>query len=419
MRALRLSALLAFVAAVGLPLSVTAESPILHRVVVAGQAAPGGGAFERFSIEALPVVVPVNSRGQVAFFATLLRSRASEGFFLATGTRIDTIAAEGDRAPEGGTFSGFGRHPVPALNEAGNVAFAAAVSGGKTVEGIFATTGRRLRAVAVVGSAAPSIASGTFANLDAPALNDRGDVAFLATVRRGRESVEAVYLSSGARLSKVVAQGDPAPAGGTFAGFGVPALNDSGALAFAAVVEGRAVPGGVFVAKGGRTRMLVGAGDESPIGGIFAKFSERVALNSAGAVAFTSLLKDAPVAQAVFVVEGGRPRKVVAIGDAAPGGGVFSHFGLWPALSAGGAVGFTASVDRGVAEVAAFVSTATDLARIAAVGDALPGGGTLSSFGLYPALALSPSGGATFATAPSASGGGVEGIFLVPPARAR
>src|SRR5207249_8667732 len=140
-------------------------------------------------------------------------------------------------------------HPVPALNEAGNVAFAAAVSGGKTVEGIFATTGRRLRAVAVVGSAAPSIASGTFANLDAPALNDRGDVAFLATVRRGRESVEAIYLSSGATLSKVVAQGDPAPAGGTFAGFGVPALNDSGALAFAAVVEGRAVPGGVFVAK--------------------------------------------------------------------------------------------------------------------------------------------------------------------------
>src|SRR6059058_3285227 len=118
MRARRLSALLAFVAAVGLPLSVTAESPILHRVVVAGQAAPGGGAFERFSIEALPVVAPVNSRGQVAFFATLLRSRASEGFFLATGTRIDTIAAEGDRAPEGGTFSGFGRHPVPALNEA-------------------------------------------------------------------------------------------------------------------------------------------------------------------------------------------------------------------------------------------------------------------------------------------------------------
>src|SRR6266581_3515755 len=301
MHARRLSALLALVAAVGVPRSVAAESRILQRVVVAGQPAPGGGVFERFSIEVLPVVAPVNSHGHVAFFATILRGRTSEGYFRATGRRIDTIAAQGDAAPGGGTFSGFGRHPIPALNEAGDVAFAAAVSGGKTVEGIFATTGRRLRAVAVVGGAAPGIASGTFANLDAPALNDRGDVAFLATVRRGRETVEAIYLSSGATLSKIVAQGDPAPAGGAFAGFGVPALN------------------------------------------------------GAGAVAFTAALKEAPIAQAVFVVEGGRPRKVVAIGDAAPGGGVFSHFGLWPALSAGGAVGFTASVDRGVAEVAAFV----------------------------------------------------------------
>src|SRR2546425_1035932 len=247
----------------------------------------------------------------------------------------------------------------------------------------------------------------------------RVDASTRSRPRATRRREAAPSRDSAGTLSKIVAQGDPAPAGGAFAGFGVPALNAAGAVAFAAVVEGRAVPGGVFVTSASRIRMLVGAGDETPIGGIFAKFSERVALNGAGAVAFTAALKEAPIAQAVFVVEGGRPRKVVAIGDAAPGGGVFSHFGLWPALSAGGAVGFTASVDRGVAEVAAFVSTATDLARIAAVGDALPGGGTLSSFGLYPALALSPSGGATFATAPSASGGGVEGIFLVPPARAR
>src|SRR5439155_1733447 len=170
----RLSALLALVAAVGVPRSVAAESWILQRVVVAGQPAPGGGVFERFSIEVLPVVAPVNSHGHVAFFATILRGRTSEGYFRATGRRIDTIAA----------------------------------------------------------------------------------------------------------------QGDPAPAGGAFAGFGVPALNAAGAVAFAAVVEGRAVPGGVFVASAGRVRMLVGAGDETPIGGIFAKFSERVALNGAGAVAF-------------------------------------------------------------------------------------------------------------------------------------
>lgn len=414
MRACRFPALLTLVAVVGVTGSIAAGPPMLQRVVVAGQTAPEGGTFERFSIEALPVVAPVNSRGQVAFFATILRGRASEGFFLATGARIDKVAAEGDAAPGGGAFSGFGRHPIPALNEAGDVAFAAAVSGGKTVEGIFAAARRRLRTVAVVGSAAPGIASGTLANLDAPALNDRGDVAFLATVRRGRESVETIYLSSAGTLTKVVAQGDPAPAGGAFAGFGVPALNNSGAVAFAAVVEGRAVPGGVFVAEGGRIRMLVGAGDESPIGGIFAKFSERVALNGAGAVAFTAALKEATVAQGVFVVEGGRPRKVVALGDGAPGGGVFSHLGLWPALSARGAVGFTASVDSGGVEVAAFLSTPQGIVRIGAVGDPLPGGGRLSSFGLYPVLALSPSGGASFATAPTATGEGVEGLFFLP-----
>ena len=419
MRTRRLPTLLVFIALVGAPCRVAADSSAVQRVAATGQAAPGGGTFERFSVEALPVVAPVNSRGQVVFFATLLRGRASEGFFLATGPRVDKIAAEGDAAPGGGVFSGFGRHPIPALNEAGDVAFAAAVTGGKTVEGIFLAARNRLRAVAVAGSAAPGIASGTFASLDAPALNDHGDVAFLATVRRGRESVGAIYRASAGKLIKIVAQGAAAPAGGTFAGFGMPALNKAGAIAFAAVVEGRAVPGGVFVAEGNRIRMLVGAGEESPIGGIFAKFSERVALNDAGAVAFTCVLKDAAAAQAIFVVDGGRTRHVVALGDSAGGSGVFSHFGLWPALSASGAVGFTASVDRGAAEVAAFISTPKGIVRIVAIGGALPGGGTLSSFGLYPVLSLSPSGGATFATAPTATGEGAEGIFFVPPTRAR
>src|SRR5204862_1622642 len=189
-------------------------------------------------------------------------------------------------APGGGTFSGFGRHPVPSLNAAGAVAFAAAVTGGRTVEGVFVSERGKLRAVAVAGAAAPGVPSATFASLDAPALSDRGDVAFLATLRRGRETAEAIYLARGGALRKVVAQGDPAPAGGTFAAFGVPALNGKGAVAFSAVVEGRAVPGGVFVVEGERIRMLVGAGDDMPGEGMFAKFSDRLSINEAGTIAF-------------------------------------------------------------------------------------------------------------------------------------
>src|SRR5712692_11161255 len=80
----------------------------LRTVVSAGQAAPGGGTFEHFSVESQPVVAPPNARGDVAFFATLLRGAGSEGLFLATARGISKVAVEGDRAPGGGELSGLG-----------------------------------------------------------------------------------------------------------------------------------------------------------------------------------------------------------------------------------------------------------------------------------------------------------------------
>jgi hypothetical protein len=275
-----------------LPFMARADTSGPRPVATVGQLAPGGGTFERFGVETLPIVAPINGKGQVAFFATVLRGPAPEGIFLASNGRLTKVVAEGDPAPLGGTLSGLGRHPVPALNDGGAVAFAAAVAGGRTVEGIFVAHRGRLQALAVVGSAAAGIASGTLASVDAPALNDRGEVAFLSTVRRGRESIEAIHVSLGGRTRKVVAQGDETPAGGQFAAFGPPAINARGDVAYAAVVEGRAVPGGVFLAGRDRSVMLVGAGERTPIGGVFAKFSERVALSDAGTVAFTAVLKD-------------------------------------------------------------------------------------------------------------------------------
>lgn len=406
-----------FVGLVAATVSVAAEQPTIHRVVAARLAAPGEGTFERFNVEALPIVAPVNSKQQVAFFATIGRGRTSEGIFLASMTRVTKVAVAGDPAPGGGTFSGFGRHPIPALNDAGDVAFAATVAGGRTVEGVFLATKGRLQAVAVAGSSAPGIPSAVFAKPEAPALNNRGEVAFTATLQRGRESVEAIYLFSATRaLRKIVAQGNPAPEGGTFGGFGPPSINNRGVVAFAAWIEGPAVPAGIFVTDGARMQMLVGAGDKTPAGGIFASLSERVSLNDAGAIAFHSRLNNAPAAAAIFVAENEQVRKVAALGDEAPGGGRYSSFALWPSLSATGTVGFIASVDRRPPMVAVFAATTAGTRKIVGVGDPLPGGGQLESFGLYPILAMSSAGGITFATAPSSDGGGVEGIFFVPPA---
>ena len=386
----------------------------VRAVAIAGDPAPGGGTFEHFSVEALPIVAPANTKGQVAFFATILRSTASEAFFLASPQRTVRVVAEGDPVPGGGTFSGFGRHPIPALNERGDVAFAAAIVGGRTVEGIFVRDARGLRPVVLTGRGAPGMASGTIAAVDAPALNDHGDLAFLASVRRGRETVEAVYTVIAGRLAKVVAQGDPAPAGGTFAGFGPPAINNRRRVAFAAVVEGRAVPGGVFAADGATVRMLTGAGSETPIGGIFVKFSERIALNDAGAVAFTAVLKNAEAEQGVFVIRDDHVRKVIALGEPAPGGGTFSHFSLWPALAADGTVAFAAALDDSAVQVAVFMTSPRGMVRVVALGDEVGAGRRVGSLGLYPAVSLSPVGGVTFASTPGAETG-TEGVFFVTP----
>ncbi len=413
----------AFVATVGIagalaPSVASAQSPLVQAIVTTGQPAPGGGAFERFAVEAQPVVAPVNSRGQVAFFATLSRSRASEGLFLASAGRIARIALEGDRAPGGGVFSGFARHPVPSLNDAGAVAFAASLAGGRAVEGIFVLSAGRLRTVALTGAAAPGLPGGTFAGLDLPVIGDDGNIAFVATVRRGRETVEAVYVERRGRLRKLLAQGDPAPEGGAFAAFGAPAMNARGAIAFAAIVEGRAAPGGIFVAEGDRVHRLVAAGDESPAGGIFSKLSERVGFNEAGAVAFTAALKDAPAAGGVFVadVSAGRTvvRPVATLGAPTLGGGVFSNFAVWPALDRSGAVAFTAAMDGGPHPLAVFLVGAR-LRVLAAVGDVLPGAGVVTSFGLSPVVSMSATGIVTFAAAPTATGEGAEGLFLVAP----
>jgi hypothetical protein len=82
-----------------------------------------------------------------------------------------------------------------------------------------------------------------------------------------------------------------------------------------------------------------------------------------------------------------------------------------------GSVGFVASVDAGPTPIAAFLTSPSGTAKIAAVGDSLPGGGTLATFSLYPVISVSPTGSATFATAPTATGEGVEGIYVAMPAR--
>ncbi len=362
----------------------------------------------------------MNSRGEVAFYARLVRAAGGEGIFLARRGRTLKVAVEGDRVAGAGTITGFGKHPVPALNEAGSVAFHASLAGGRAVEGVFlAGPGRPPRAVVLSGAAAKGVTSGTVAALEAPALNDRGQVAVLATVQRGRDTIDAIYLWSTAGLVKIVAHGDPAPIGGSFAGLGPPSLNNQGLVAFAAIVDGGSALGGLFIAGPTvRPRKILATGDDSPGGGYFARFSDRVSLNDASQVAFHALVQNGPSPGGIFLTAGDAPTLVAAVGAEAPGGGRFANFGPWPAVAVDGRVAFVAALDRGGPPVGVFVSAAAGTHRVVAAGQSSPAG-VLASFGLYPSVSISPTHAVAFTASPTAGAPGADAVLVAEPAAGR
>ena len=252
-----------------------------------GDAAPGGGIFERFGVESLPIVAPVNARGRGGVLRHARpRRRATKGIFLSSRGRVTAVAREGDAVPGGGRLSGFGRHPSRRSTTTGTVVFAAAVAGGRAVEGIFAARNGRIQAVRSAGARRP--ASLRRARQPRRAGDQRprrrrvpGDRAPRTGDARG-----GAALPPGGQLRKVVAQGDPAPAGGTFAGFGPPASIATARSRSPRSSRAGRCPAASSSGAAGQLRMVVGAGDETPIGGIFAKFSERSASATQGTIAF-------------------------------------------------------------------------------------------------------------------------------------
>jgi hypothetical protein len=385
-----------------------APAPIPQRVglralVMSGEAVGLNGSFDRFGLERQTMVLASNNRGETAFYATIRRSQSEEGIFLAKADgKIVRIAVAGDPVPDqaGQLIAGFGERPTPVMNDEGSVAFIATLAGGRGAAGVFLAGESRLRTIASSGMKAPVILGGigVFAEFEAVSLNNRGDVAFLAWVRHGRETIEVVYVARkvGAvhQLTKVAAVGEPAPGGGFYAGFGAPVVNSSGAIAFPAVVKLGPALGAIFVAPAeAPTRLFLGTGDPAPTGGIFARFSERIGFDDSGRVAFGAVINGSGPDFGIFVADGAERLAVAVRGQAAPGGGAYASFGAWPAMSHTGELAFVAATDQGHAFDGVFLMNAADkVTRVVAPGDPLMDGGKFTSLGLYPTVAVASDG---------------------------
>jgi hypothetical protein len=372
----------------------------LRAVVWSGLPAPGGGRFDRFDVTAQPIVAPVNRRGQVAFYATVLRSSAREGIFVAGAGHVTKMAAFGDSVPGGGTLAEFGAHPLPSLNAAGHAAFAAHIAGGRATNGVFLAGSAGLRAIALAGEDAPGVPAGVMVGFDAPSLNDNDELAFVASVRRGRDTLDVLYFWNGQRLQRVVAEGDRLlRIGGMMDKIGGPSLNNSGVIAFPATLLKGPTLGGIFVAGARDLRLLVGAGDRAPGGGMILLFSERVAIEDEGAIAFGAYLGEGGSTREAVLRTGLEGVAEIAVqGALAPGGGRYAGFGPWPTVGAGGMMAFLAALDGGPGQLAAFAGHAGDIGRVAITGEILPNGEPIGRFALNAVAMAGPGGALTFAT---------------------
>ena len=373
----------------------------LRSVVQSGLGAPGGGSFDRFGVPSQAVLSPVNASGQVAFYATVLHAPGREGIFLADAGGVAKVAAFGDPAPGGGTLGAFADHPLPALNAAGHVAFTAHVAGGRATEGLFLAGRDGLRAVALAGDAAPSVPLGVLVGFDAPALNDNDEIAFVASVQVGRETLDVLYFWNGRRLQKVVAERDLLlRVGGAMDAIGEPALNNSGVIAFPAAILKGPVLGGIFVAGARTLALVVRSGDPAPDGAMIQRFSEHVAIDDADGITFGAFVGSSGGLKAAVLRDGSSGLAEIAVeGAPAPGGGRYAGFGPWPTVAPDGTAAFIAALDGAPGPLGVFAGHEGAVRRIALVGEALPQGGRrIGPFPLNAVAAIGPGGALTFPT---------------------
>ena len=286
---------------------------------------------------------------------------------------------------------------------------------------MFVVIGGKLAPVALSGAAAPEIAGGTLTSFERPVINDEGSIAFLASVRRSRDLADAIFLLRRGVLRKLAAAGDNAPGGGVFSGFGRPAMNNRRAVAFSAVVDQGTVLGGIYAIGQGQARLALAAGSAAPNGGVFAKISEQIAMDDAGAIVFTAVLRQGGPSAAVFRLDRDAALSVAAVGDPAPGGGRFAGFLSPPTLSPGGTICFLASIDGGPSPVAVYLAGRSGLQRLAGIGDTLPDGSRLTGFPRYPMVGIGPDDAVTFAATAERDGTTREALFyaVAPPSGSR
>lgn len=368
----------------------------------------------------------INNGGAIAYWAALAGGQAT--VLKSDGTTTTKIMQTGQPLPGGnGSFSGFINQV--AINDLGLVASQwsgthGVYSGnGVTVTPLGATgasynsfgfnlagqasvyTGSAVRHVDPSGSTTTIAFSGqslpggvgSFANVYGVSMNDSGEHAFLATLFGPQDNNEGVYKGDGTTLFEIAREGQASPTGiGVYESFGSEQINNSGRVAFAAILRGAGGDDTGLFAKDadGTAFELMRSGHAAPGGGVFI-YSDlwgAMSQNSAGHVAFAAKVAgDDGSHTGIYTSDNGELSKIVRAGDpTSDGNREFESVSGSLAFSDNDAIAFVASTINADDQVPSdprvslfYFDSARGLIEVVRTGDALLGS-TIASIAFAP-----------------------------------
>lgn len=347
-----------------------ARGPVasVRLVVRTGDHAPDGGTYTVLADPAL------NDEGDIAFGAETTRQQSAQALYLRRGGRTTTLVAVGQRVSTGGIF--YTLSDV-VLNKHGTVIFLGRTTDRQARLGIYAVRRGTLAPVAVTGEAAPS--GGVFTDFANPTINDNEEIAFVG--RTNGTGTEGIYTNRGGITTTRVLGGWPAPTGGLFLFFldGSPALNSRGQIAFVAATTEHATQG-VYVLIGDRVVPVVTTDDAAPVGAHFTEFGY-VNLTDNGTIGFVGRSAQAAVHEALYTTGRDALVTLARVGDTADDGVPFPTFtnvlmnDEEDAVFEPGIVHFPDVYPHTV-----YLARRSGVVVIAREGEAAPGGGKFTAF---------------------------------------
>ena len=244
-----------------------------------GDRGPGTPSEVRFTGFSTP---RLNGAGKAAFFASLsgpgVQSSNNSGLWIAGDAGAELFVREGDAAP--GTSNTLSMLAAPLLNDAGDIAFRASLTGAGVDQtndhGLWSNRSGMLELIARRGDAAPGVDAVIDGLPTSFSLSDTGSIGLRVTLDGdgvGTSNDAAVYVDRGGGLELLAREGDAAPgADAVFGNLRSPSLNALGFAVFTADLRGDGVDftnnSGLWIAApDGDVQLFLREGDTIDVGG--------------------------------------------------------------------------------------------------------------------------------------------------------